>query len=130
MLCRLDNQCQLWPSDGKTEIDWDRTRECGEAIAQVPDESMPPCDDASGRCLLKAAHGSEALFEVTMISLAAVVEVARAPMLGVGKDCSQGGWVARGLVRRDSLRSHAGLVDRAGHPLGEERLRRPGVPPL
>ncbi len=66
------------------------------------------------------------MFQVTMVTLDPIVQIARAAMLDATENCTERWWVALGLVRRDPLRPHAGLVNRTL----EERLRRFGVPPL
>ncbi len=86
MLRRVDDQCQLWPSNSEPEIDRYRDCEGGEAISQVADEGMSTDDDASGGRPLEGVHRVQALFEMPVVALDASVEILRRPML----DAKQG----------------------------------------
>jgi hypothetical protein len=63
---------------------------------------------------------------MSMVTFDTVVEILRPPMLNAREDGAQGRRIALRLVRRDSLRPHARLVDR----MLEEPLRCLGVAPL
>lgn len=50
-------------------------RERGATGSQVSDESMPASNRVSRGSLLEPTHGVQALFEMSMVALDAVVEV-------------------------------------------------------
>ncbi len=57
----LDTQCQLWPNNGKPEIERDMDGKCGEAVAQIPDKGMTSNNDTGRRRLLEPTHGVQSL---------------------------------------------------------------------
>jgi hypothetical protein len=75
---------------------------------------------------VEAAHGSEAVFQVSVIARDAMVELPRAPVLNVRKDGAERWRIAGGLVPDTSFWWNAGHLDRTC----EERVRCPGVPAL
>ncbi len=75
--------------------------------------------------MLESAHGSEALLEMTVISLDAVVEVLRRLTLDREQDSAQGRRVAFGLIRRHTTGAHCARFNRAL----EERLGCSAVVP-
>ncbi len=87
---------------------------------------MSTSNDVGGGCLLEATHRIQALFQMSMVALDAVVEVLRCPMPNVGQDGAESSRIALGLVGCDPLRPHACLIDGTR----EERLGSLSVPPL
>jgi len=55
-------------------------------MAQVLDECMAPGQDVGGGSLFEPAHGIQALLQMAMIALQAVVQVLRSPVLRVWQD--------------------------------------------
>lgn len=79
----LDRLDQLRPRCRQTVRASNIRCQLGEAIAQILDEGVTAGNDVDGRGLLEAAHGIESLFEVVIVALEAIIEVARAPMCHV-----------------------------------------------
>ncbi len=50
---------------------------------------------------------------MSVVALHAIVQILRSTMLNTGQNCVEGRRIALRLVRRDSLRPHTGLVERA-----------------
>jgi hypothetical protein len=74
----------------------------------------------------EAAHGSEALVQVSVIALDAMVELPRAPLRNGRQDGAERWRIARGRVRDTAFWWNASHLDRTC----EERVRCPGVPAL
>ena len=87
---------------------------------------MSANDDAGGGSQFEPMHGIQALFQMPVVALHAIVEILRRAMFGVGNSRAESWRIALCPVCRDPLWRHTRLVDRTL----EERLRRPGVPPL
>jgi hypothetical protein len=122
----LDGLCQLWSSGGKSKIDRHCNGECGEAVAQILDESVPANNEVGGRSLLEATHGVEALLEMSMIAFHPIIEILRCPMLGVWEYRANGRRVAFGFVGGHSCWYHTSLIDGAS----EESFCCFRIPPL
>ncbi len=56
----------------------------GEAVAHGLDQRVAAGQRVSSAALLESTHGIQALFEMPMVALDPVVQVARAPMLDAG----------------------------------------------
>lgn len=67
---------QLRTGDRKPELAGDMAGECGEAVAQVPDEGMTTDNDIRRTSTLEAPHGAQTLLQMAMIALNTIVQVA------------------------------------------------------
>ncbi len=86
----LSRLCQLWPSNGKSEIDRNRNGECGEAIPQVSDEGMLTRNDVGGGlCWLPASSVavflSSARIDIDRVATRLISPVAPAPSSAMAK---------------------------------------------
>lgn len=122
----LERLGKLWPSSRQAQLPWDGLGKGRKAIAEVLYQAMTTAQGARCESTLEAAHRAHPLLQMAVIALNSIVQVARTTMLGVGKDCTQGGRVALGPIRGHPLWPHARLVNRTL----EERLRRFAIPPL
>lgn len=123
----LDSLCQLGPSDSKTEIDRDRTRECGEASTQVANEHMPTSDDVGGDRLLEASHRRQPLFQMAMSALDAIMSNAH-HQAGRRAGQAESTWLCPWspvLASRQSLRWHVGRSLLRLQHCGVQKSKRP-----
>jgi hypothetical protein len=81
---RLDRLGQYGPRRHEAHLTRDRSREVGEAVAQVLDQRVAAGQRGSRAGLLEATHRIQALLEMPVVALDPIVEVARAPMFNVG----------------------------------------------
>ena len=60
----------------QVEHTWNPRRELEEAVAQVLHETMAAGEPTSRRGAFESTHGAEALFQVPVITLDAIVQIA------------------------------------------------------
>jgi hypothetical protein len=123
---RSDRVCECRPSCCEPEGARNLGGQRRERATEVLHHRMPAREHVGGNQVLEPAHRPQALLEVAVITLQAVVEVMRRAVLYRRQDGPECRWVAAGFVSRDPLGGDASLV----HGVLEEGPRGRGVPPF
>ena len=71
----LDHLGKLRPGSCQAEHTWTPHCEVREAVAQVLTKGMPTRNHISGGRLFESTHGVQALFQMPVVTLYAIVEV-------------------------------------------------------
>ena len=81
---KIDRLSQLRPADLEVQGTRDCSREPREAVPQIQDERMATAQDISRGRVFETAHRLDALFEVLMVALQAIVHLFGVTMLNHG----------------------------------------------